>query len=170
MRRTLIACLVFFTAATLTSAKDFKVGYINSQRILEEFQESQEAQRTLDDEQRQWLADAKKMEDEIKAMEDELESQSLLISEEKKAEKLQEIQKKYMEYQQFQQEIWGENGKLYQRNKELTQPIIDKVNAVIRKIGEEGDYDIIFDATMGNIVYAKDEYDLTEIVLDDLNK
>ncbi len=169
MKRALIACMVLI-AASAVSAKDFKVGYINSQRILEEFQESQEAQRTLDEEQNQWLAEAKKMEDEIKAMEDELESQSLLISEEKKAEKLQEIQKKYMEYQQFQQEIWGENGKLYQRNKELTQPIIDKVNAVIRKIGEEGDYDIIFDATMGNIVYAKDEYDLTEIVLDDLNK
>jgi len=137
---------------------------------LSEFQESAEAQRTLDDEQREWLKQAKQMEDEISAMEKELENQSLLLSDEKKAERLQEIQKKYLDYQQFQQEIWGEQGKLYQRNKELTQPIIDKVNQVIQKIGEDLDYDIIFDASVGNIVYAKDDYDLTDMVLEDLNE
>ena len=161
---------VVLTVASAAFAKELKIGYIHSQRILSEFQESAEAQRTLDDEQREWLKQAKQMEDEISAMEKELENQSLLLSEEKKAERLQEIQKKYLDYQQFQQEIWGEQGKLYQRNKELTQPIIDKVNQVIQKIGEDLDYDIIFDAAVGNIVYAKDDYDLTDMVLEDLNE
>lgn len=153
-----------------SSAKELKIGYIHSQRILAEFQESIEAQRTLDDEQKEWIEEAKKMEAEINSLEEELKNQSLLLSEEKKSERLQEIQQKYMDYQRYQQEIWGETGKLYQRNKELTQPIIDKVNAVIEKIGKEGDYDIIFDAAVGNIVYAKDEYDLTNLVLEDLNE
>ena len=149
--------------------KELKIGYIHSQRILSEFQESIEAQRTLDEEQREWVDKAKNMEQEIAAMEEEYENQSLLVSEEKKAERLKEIQAKYLEYQRFQQEIWGETGKLYQRNQELTKPLIDKVNAVIQKLGEEGDYDIIFDAAVGNIVYAKDDYDMTDLVLDDLN-
>lgn len=152
-----------------TAAKELKIGYIHSQRILAEFQESVEAQRTLDEEQRQWFEEAKTMEDEITAMEEEYENQSLLVSDEKKAERLKTIQEKYLEYQRFQQEIWGETGKLYQRNQELTKPLIDKVNAVIQKLGEEGDYDIIFDAAVGNIVYAKDDYDLTDLVLEDLN-
>lgn len=171
MRIRFVAFLfVALSLAVAASAKDLKIGYIHSQRILAEFQESIEAQRTLDDEQTEWLQEAKKMEEEITALEEELENQSLLLSDEKKAERLQEIQEKYMEYQRFQQEIWGETGKLYQRNKELTQPIIDKVNAVIEKIGKDGDYDVIFDAAVGNIVYARDDYDLTDLVLEDLNE
>lgn len=171
MKRSIVVGLCFLLiAATSVMAKELKIGYISSQRILAEFQESQEAQRTLDDEQRDWLAKAKQMEDEIQQMQDELKNQSLLMSEEKKIERQQEIEQKYLEYQRYQEEIWGDNGKLYQRNKELTRPIIDKVNAVIQKIGEDGGYDIIFDAAVGNIVYAKEDYDLTDTVLEDLNK
>jgi outer membrane protein len=167
-----LSVLVFsvLLISTIAGAKDLKIGYIHSQRILSEFQESAEAQSTLDDEQREWLNQARQMEEEIMALEEELENQSLLTSEEKKAERLRVIQEKYLEYQRFQEEIWGDNGKLYQRNQELTQPIIDKVNAVIQKIGEDGEYDFIFDAAVGNLVYAKDDYDLTEIVLEDLNE
>ncbi len=161
--------LIGISLSATVFAKDLKIGYIHSQRILAEFQESIEAQRTLDNEQREWLEEAEKMEAEIAGLEEELENQSLLLSDEKKSERLQEIQMKYLEYQRFQQEIWGETGKLYQRNQELTQPIIDKVNTIIQKIGQDGDYDVIFDAAVGNIVYAKDDFDLTDIVLEDLN-
>ena len=166
------AAIFLLTAgfARIAAARELKIGYIHSQKILAEFQESIEAQRTLDEEQRKWVEEAQKKESAIKALEDEVENQSLLLSEEKKAEKLAEIQTKYMDYQRFQQEIWGETGKLYQRNKELTQPIIDKVNTVITKLGKDGDYDVVFDAAVGNIVYAKDEFDMTQLVLDDLNK
>jgi outer membrane protein len=164
------ALLLIAGFARGSAARELKIGYIHSQKILADFQESIEAQKTLDEEQRKWVEEAQKKEQAIKALEDELENQSLLLSEEKKAEKLTEIQTKYLEFQRFQQEIWGETGKLYQRNKELTQPIIDKVNTVISKLGKEGDYDVIFDAAVGNIVYAKDEFDMTQLVLDDLNK
>jgi outer membrane protein len=93
-----------------------------------------------------------------------------MLSEQKKKDMEMDIQTKYMEYQRFQQEIWGDQGKLYQRNKELTGPIIDKVNVVITKLGKDGNYDVIFDASVGNIVYAKPDFDITQMVLDDLNK
>jgi outer membrane protein len=164
-----VILIALFVMSGSAFAKELKIGYIHSQRILSEFQESVEAQRTLDEEQKQWVDEAKQMELEITALEEEFENQSLLVSEEKKAERMQEIQAKYLEYQRFQQEIWGDTGRLYQRNQELTKPLIDKVNAVIQKLGEEGDYDIIFDAAVGNIVYAKDDYDMTDLVLEDLN-
>jgi outer membrane protein len=167
-----IASLAFLGGALPRSgaARELKIGYIHSQKILAEFQESIEAQRTLDEEQKKWVEEAQKKEQEIKTLEEELENQSLLLSDEKKTEKMAQIQTKYLEYQRFQQEIWGETGKLYQRNKELTQPIIDKVNTVITKLGKDGNYDVVFDAAVGNIVYAKDEFDMTQLVLDDLNK
>lgn len=162
--------LLLAALAGSASAKDFKIGYIHSQKIMAEFPESIEAQKTLDEEQKKWLDEAKKKEDEITKMEDKLQNQSLMLSEQKKTEMQQDIQTKYMEYQKFQQDVWGDQGKLYQRNKELTGPIIDKVNAVISKLGKEGNYDVIFDASVGNIVYARPDFDMTQMVLDDLNK
>ncbi len=171
MRTKITICIaVILSVAAAAFAKDLKIGYIHSQRILSEFQESTEAQQTLDDEQREWMEQAKQMEEEITDLENELENQSLLTSEEKRAERLQLIQEKYLEYQRFQQEIWGENGTLYQRNEELTKPIIDKVNVIIQKIGEDYEYDFIFDAALGNMVYAKDDYDITDLILEDLNE
>ncbi|RJP80924.1 MAG: OmpH family outer membrane protein [Candidatus Zixiibacteriota bacterium] len=171
MRMRLVSVFLVLAALTATaSAKELKIAYIHSQKILSDFQEYSEAQRTLDDEQKKWVDQAKKMEEEITRLEGDLESQNLLLSDEKKAERQKLIQDKFMEYQRFQQEVWGETGKLYQRNKELTQPIVDKVNAVITQLGKDGGYDFIFDAAVGNIVYARDEFDITQTVLDDLNK
>jgi outer membrane protein len=171
MRLKLASLALLMTALVGTGfAKDFKIGYIHSQKVMAELPESIEAQKTLDEEQKKWLDQAKKKEDEISKMEDKLQNQSLMLSEQKKTEMQQDIQTRYMEYQRFQQEIWGEQGKLYLRNKELTSPIIDKVNAVINKLGKDNGYDVIFDASVGNIVYAKPDFDMTQMVLDDLNK
>ena len=168
--RYITVIIAMLAVSTVTVAKDLKIGYVHSQRILAEFQESTEAQQTLDDEQREWLDQARQMEEDIVAMEEEMKNQSLLTSEEKKAERIKLIEEKYIEYQRFQKEIWGETGKLFQRNQELTQPLIDKIDAVIHKIGEDEAYDFIFDAALGNMVYAKDDYDLTDRILEDLNE
>ncbi len=110
------------------------------------------------------------MKDELERLQEEIESQSLLLSEEKRIEKQQELQRLYFEYQQFTQDVWGPNGKYYQKNLELTKPIIDKINSIIRLIGEEDDFDYILDAATGNIVHARSDYDLTDRILEELNK
>jgi outer membrane protein len=80
------------------------------------------------------------------------------------------LQALYLKFQQFQQEVWGQNGKLFQRNLELTRPVVEKINAAIAEIGDEENYDFIFDASQGNVVHAKEEFDLTDRVLEVLRK
>ncbi len=169
LRLTALALMLAIMGGS-AAAKDFKIGYIFSQKIMAEFPESIEAQKTLDEEQKKWQDQAKKMEDNITKMQDKLENQSLMLSEQKKKELQSAIQDSMIAYQRFQQDVFGEQGKIYQRNKELTGPIIDKVNAVIAKLGKDGGYDVIFDANLGNIVYARPDFDITQVVLDDLNK
>jgi outer membrane protein len=151
-------------------ARELKIGYIDSERILSEFEDSKEAQKKLAEESRAWETEAGSMRQQISDMEAELDKQSLLLSEEKKAEKLQELQALYLKFQQFQQEIWGQDGKLFQRNLELTRPVVEKINAAISKVGDEDGYDFIFDASQGNVVHAKAEYDVTDRVLELLKK
>lgn len=151
-------------------ARDIKIGYIDSERILAEFEDSKEAQGKLAEENREWDTQAGSMRQQIADMEAELEQQSLLLSDEKKAERWEELQALYLRLQQFQQEIWGQNGRLFQRNLELTRPVVEKINVAIAKIGDEEGYDFVFDASQGNIVHAKEQYDLTDRVLELLRK
>lgn len=53
---------------------------------------------------------------------------------------------------------------------ELTRPIIDKINKLIAKIGEEEGYDFIFDASSGALVHALPKYDITDRIIEELNK
>ncbi|MBL7191017.1 OmpH family outer membrane protein [bacterium] len=152
------------------TAKELKIGFIDSDRILAQFQDYLDAKRILENEEKQYSQNARQMENDIRALEDEIESQSLMWSNEKKMEKQSELQTKYMGYQQYIEEIWGPTGKLYQRNMELSKPIIDKINLIIKKIGEDEGYDFIFDATTGSLVHAKDEYDLTDRVIEELSR
>ena len=81
-----------------------------------------------------------------------------------------ELRQRQQEYERFVQSIWGQEGRAVQRNVELTRPIIEKINEVLARIGEEEDYDIIFDAANGSIAYGRASLDMTERVLEELNK
>ena len=173
MKRYLLAFIIFAVLPGVVSsgwARDVKLGYIDSERILGEFEDSKEAQSKLAEENREWETQAGSMKQQLEDLETQLKQQELLLSEEKKTEKLSELQSLYLKFQQFQQEVWGQNGKLFLRNLELTRPVVEKINAAIAIIGDEDGYDFIFDATQGNLVHAKAEYDITDRVLEYLKK
>jgi outer membrane protein len=149
-------------------AQDVKIGYIDTVNIFAEFKETVDAEEIYKKELDQWKKVATEMETEIAQLREELQSQSLMLSEEKLAEKKLVLEQKYREYQQYMNDIFSEEGSAAQRNKELTAPIVEKINAVITQIAEEEGYTIVFDAAQGNIVYAKKAIDLTEKVLERL--
>ena len=65
---------------------------------------------------------------------------------------------------------FGPEGELYKIQNQLLAPILNNIDSVIRKIGEERSYDYIFDAVQGSIVYALDSHNLTQDVLNELKK
>lgn len=173
MKKTSILILFIFLFSPLadySAAKEIKIGYIDAERILNESQEYKDARRILDAEEKEYSRQARKMEKDIENLEDEIDAQSLMWSDEKKLEKQQQGQQMVLQYQQFLKEIWGSEGKLYQRNLELSKPIIDKINNIINKVGEEDGYDIVFDASAGNIVFAKPDFDLTDRIIEEMKK
>ena len=60
------------------------------------------------------------------------------------------------------------------REAELWQPVIDNVNAILEDIGSEDEYLLILDAAGAApgsvIVYADPSADLTQVVIDRLNR
>ena len=148
-----------------------KMGYINSQQIIANYKEAKDAQESLDKINKEWEAEGRAMQQQLQELGEQLESQSLLLSEERKQEKQQELQTLYLKIQQFQQDKWGQNGEFYKKEAEVMQPVIDKVNRAITKVGEDEKFDYIFDTVSANIVYASpNQPDLTELVLEELEK
>ena len=154
--------------AAVAMAQEPKIGYIDTVNIFAEFRETIEAEEIYKKELEAWKKDAAEMEAEIAQLREELQSQSLMLSEEKLAEKKLVLEQKFKDYQKYMNDVFGEDGQAERRNKELTAPIVEKINAVIAQLAEEEGYTIIFDAAQGNIVYAKKALDLTEQVLERL--
>jgi outer membrane protein len=166
----LIAAVLVPASAISLLAQDVKIGYIDSIKIFADYRETQDAERLYRQEVDQWTAQKQRMEQDIVKMRDELQAQSLMLSEEKKAEKKLELDRKMAEYEQFMQETFGDDGLAARRNKELTQPIVEKINRILEDLGKEQGYAIIFDVANANVVYADKTLDLTDVVLTKLNQ
>jgi Skp family chaperone for outer membrane proteins len=72
------------------------------------------------------------------------------------------------DYQTFMRDTFGDDGLIAQRNKELTQPIVDKINVILARIGEEEGFTVIFDAINANIIWARSDIDLTDRIIEEL--
>ncbi|MCD4692092.1 MAG: OmpH family outer membrane protein, partial [Calditrichales bacterium] len=95
---------------------------------------------------------------------------SLLLSHEKKQEKMRQATDTALAIAKYKYAKLGPEGEFYRKNLEFTKPIIDKINKLIAKIGEDEGYDFIFDASSGALLHAMPKYDITDQILEELNK
>lgn len=153
-------------------SQKMKIGVVNSQKMIAELKEWQDAQKKLDEVIRQWENEGQEMLQKLQQMREQFDAQSLLLSETKKKEKQQELEALSMQLQRFQREKFDpQSGEVVRKQAELIQPVLDKINAVIKKIGDEEKFDYIFDTNNGAILYfGSDQPDLTDRVLAELNK
>lgn len=173
MKRIAAILTVAFVAAGWSGAawaKELRLAYVDSEQILEASEDYREARQKLQDEERRYVNQATSMEDVVRTMAEELRAQSLMLSSEARAEREQRFLEKQKELEDFRKEIWGEGGKLFSRNLELSRPVLEKINGAIQKVSQEYGYDFVFDAASANIVYALPEYDITERVIEQLRK
>lgn len=162
--------LLTVVPVSLAVSEEVKIGYIDTVKIFANFSETIEAEETYQKEVQNWRKKAEEMEAEIAQMREEIQSQQLMLSEAKIQEKQLDLNKKVEEYRAYMQEIFGDEGKAARRNKELTEPIVEKINTVIAKIAEEEGYTLVLDAAQGAILYGKESIDLTDKTIERLKK
>lgn len=168
---TLLGVAVILLAMSATVfAQEGKIGYIDSQRILTESKDFADAQAKFDKDVEQWNKQAEDLQAEIDELETELESQSLLLSKAKREEKQNLLKAKKEAFQDYVDNTFGPDGKAERRNAELVRPIRDKIMRIIERIAIEENYTIIFDASATSIAYAKKDLNLTEKVLEELER
>jgi outer membrane protein len=146
-----------------------KLGYVNSELIMEQSKEAQAALAGFNRDVEGWNQEAIQRRADLENLARELSQQAPMLSDEKRREKEQDHQRKLTEYDQFVQSVWGAGGLVVKRNEEVLRPIVAKIQTILTKFGADDGYDIIFDAADGNVLYADQALDLTAEVVKQLN-
>ncbi|MBC8213559.1 MAG: OmpH family outer membrane protein [Candidatus Marinimicrobia bacterium] len=167
MRQKITYTLLAIASLALVFA-EMKIGYIDSNRIMTEYDQVRQIQAELEKEQRKIEAEFNDLLVQLDSLKQDFERQRLLMSENRREEKKNEILRAEAEAQEFQLKKVGPEGEIYRKQAQLLNPILEDINKIISNIGAEKGYDYILDAVSGSIVYAIDSHDLTDAVLEQL--
>jgi outer membrane protein len=167
MKKLLIIAIITLMAGNVFGQK---FGYVNSEYILSQFDEFIEAQNKLEIEGKKLEQEYYRMAGQLDSLKQDYERQKFLMTDVNKKTKENEMMVLSQKLQDFQVNKLGPQGEFYQKQQTLADPVLEKVNKAIKAVGEANGYDFIFDSVAGNILYAKDGFDLTEKVLIELNR
>ena len=173
MNRFLSGCTLLVTAMLLGNAGGAMaqasggLAYIDSQRILAQAPGTSEAQRAFEQDMQQYRSELEQMGAQLDSLQDNYNRQQATLSTTVREQRQQEIQQKFMEYQQRSAEL---EETAQQRQAELVGPIMQRISEVIEQIRTEGNYAMIFDTATGALITADPQLDLTERVLERLRQ
>lgn len=160
--------LLILLSSILIFATDAKTGFIDSERIFNEYQATAAANVEFNEFVSAYRDSATILKQNIEQLKSELESQKLVLSEEARLRKLDEIEFSTNVYNQFLQSVFSSGGKIEQKNDELMAPLLKKINNSVAKIAQQEGFTIVLDLSEG-IFYASNELDLTDLVINELN-
>ena len=149
---------------------EMKLGYIDSNRIMSEFDDVRDIQVELEKEQRKLESEYNGMINQLDSLKQVFERQRLLMSDSRREEKQNELINIERNIQEFQLKKFGPEGEIFRKQSQLLAPVLEQVDAAIKVVASQKGYDYVFDAVSGAIVYALDAHDLTEQVLKELKK
>jgi len=166
----LLAGMIMGSLTSTGSAQQMKIGYVDVLRLKQEYKEYQQAEAQFEKQMSVWQAKADSMQQQMQDLADKLEKQNLMLTEQAKNDIRQELLVKQNEYQLFLNEVMGPNGEAASREYNLSKPLIEKINTVIKLVALKGNYTYILDSTAGSVLYADETYDITDKVIAELNK
>lgn len=162
-------CSFFFLglAPAVSAAGSPKLGYFDLQTVLDKSKAGQRAKKNFEAKQKTMKAEVESKSRAFKKLKQDFDKKQALLDDKAKRAKINELRKAQAEGEQLVVQTQQKLGKLSQ---ELTKPIVDKILELVRKAGKQGKYDLIFEVQKGGIAYAKEDGDLTNQLIKDLNK
>ena len=144
----------------------FKVAVVDMQRAMNETEDGRKAKANLKKvfEERQKTLD--KQQNDLKALKESLEKQRDVLSRDVLAKKLEEYQKAFADlqttYMEFQRELASKEG-------ELTKDIIERMQRIMRRVGQTEGYTLVLERSESGVVYVPSNYDLTDMLIQRYN-
>lgn len=146
-----------------------KFGYIDSEFILSKMPEYKKAQDEIDQLSGAWQKEVDEMQKKVEGLYSAYQAEQVLLTEEMKKERLDEITKKENELKEYNRKVFGFGGLYFLKKQELVKPLQDKVFDAVEKVAKANRLAIIFDKS-GELVmiYTDPRHDYTDFVLEEL--
>jgi outer membrane protein len=158
----LISIIALFSGITIAQ----KYAYVDTEYILNNIPVYETAKIQLDDLSAEWKKEIDLKKEAIDKMYLDYQAERVLLTEELRIKREEEIMLKEKEMRELQQKYFGKEGLLFKKREELIKPIQDDIYNAIKEIAVEGSYAVIFDtANSLNMLYTDPRYDKSDDVL-----
>ncbi len=160
--RTLLALALLAPSVALAQ----KIAFVDTKYILEQMPDYSAAQQELDHQSSTWQKEIDERWSQIKRMRDAYNAEAILLTEDMKTSRLEEISKKENEARELQKKRFGVEGDLFKKRQELIQPIQDRIFQAVTEVAGTS-YTAIFDTggPSNNVMFANPKLDKSDAVL-----
>jgi len=167
---TLVLIGVFCGLPQAFAAKDFKVGIVDPQAVIEKSKSGKRALATL----KEHAAVRQKLlasdEEELKVLQEEIQNAKGLSEKETKA-KEESFQRKLQDYQKRGQEFQQELGV---KQRDMVQEYMGKIEEATKAVADRHGFSLVIDkgsnATLKIVLYSRKGLDITNEVVKEFNK
>jgi outer membrane protein len=159
---------LFLVATFMLSTFAFsqKMGYVDTDYILSNIPEYKAAQAEMDKISVDWQKEIEAKYSEIDKLYKIYQAESVLLTDDMKKKRENEIINKEKEVKELQKQRFGVDGELFSKRMELVKPIQDKVYSAVKQVAERSGLAFIFDkAGQVALLYSNSKYDKSEDVL-----
>ena len=159
-------CLVFvlgvLALASQLHAEDFRVGFVNTDRIFREANTAKTAQAKLEQEFSRREKELNEIGNGLKSASEKFEREAPTLSEAQRQQRQRQLVDQDREFQRKRREFQED---LTARKNEELQQVLDRANRVVKQVAEAEKYDLI----LQEAVYINPKHDITDKVIKALN-
>lgn len=161
----LLTC-ISLVCFNLNAQRGVRIGYIDTEYILQNVPEYQEATAQLEAKTVQWKTEIDQRLAQLEQKKTQLNNERILLTKELYDERLEDIAFEEKEILDYQQNRFGPNGDLIIQKQQLIKPIQDQIFAAVQEIADNRQYDFIFDKSADVVMlYSAERFDISELVL-----
>lgn len=158
--------IAFTLSLSAQAQRGVRIGYIDTEYILENVPEYQEAMAQLDQKAQKWQNEIQSKLTAVEQKRKDLSNEKALLTKELIDEREEDITFEEQEILDYQQKRFGPNGDLMIQKKQLMQPIQDQIFAAVQDLAGTRKYDFIFDKSADVVMlYSAKQFDLSEQIL-----
>lgn len=163
-----LATLILLVGASDLAAQQ-RLGYVDSDFILQRVPEYQTAQQELDRLAQQWQTQMSELKSEIEELEQDFIARELLYTDDERERRRATITERRREHDNLRTRYFGPDGELFREQTRLLRPIQERVLEAIETVARDGNYDYVFDKSGDFLfLYARTQHDLSDRVLEEL--
>ncbi|MCF0053077.1 OmpH family outer membrane protein [Dyadobacter sp. LJ53] len=146
-----------------------KIGYTDMEFITSKMPEYQLAQTEMKKFSEKWAKEIQDKFSEIDRMQRAYMAEEILLTEDLKRKRQNEIKEKELEAGEYNSKIFGMEGLLFQKKKELMKPVLEKVQRAVTKVCSQRRLDFMFDKSSDvGMLYTNPKHDYSDYVMEEL--